>query len=499
MKSLLTLLFVVAAAVSKMVWSGNDVNWTLNKQQFHKEVSELKSHLNIPGLAYVVIKDDEVIAKSAFGWLQHNKDKPFLSSTPLRIASVTKSLTTVVIMQLVEEGKVELDTPVKDIIPKLNMSSQVNLRHLLTHTSEGNVGESYVYGTNRYAILGQVIETITKQSLKTVFEKRIQLPSGMKVYDSPHLGAHAGLVSSVDEMMKYFMALAQGKLLTVAYQESLYKPSVSTSGQELPVSLGWFAQRIYGEDVVWSFGQDDPEHSGALWLYVPSKKLTLFILANANTLSDPFRLLMGDVTKSPFAMSFLRTFLFSKPNAPIALSFPVDGTNSVNKMDYNFELEWVGHALIDLWNKKPKEALIKLKAANAYADGDHDPVTHFAALRLPDDFVKDSALSMGKELLSANPKNRWILLAQGYLLQQRSRIPEAVNCFQRILDLPNQQQDFINRLFLVWSWTALAEMSMNDAPQKAKQYLTHIVESGIKGPSLENAKKLLNRIDSKGG
>ena len=500
MKTALLYCVLLLATISMPSWGfveEKTANWSANIKQYKQEVTHLQSRLQIPGLAYVVLDGQEVIAKSAFGFAQGKTKLGFSTETQLRIASVTKSLTAVIMMQLVEEGKLELNTPVKGILVDADLAPNITLKHLLTHTSEGEPGETYVYSTGRYAILGKVIETIDKKPLEQVFRDRILRPAGMKAFDSPDLGAHAGLVSNVDEMTQYFRALVSGKLLKPASLQYLLSPSKSVGGRSLPLSLGWFAQSVQGQSLVWSFGQDDPEHSGALWLYLPKQDLTLFILANDNRLSDPFRLLMGDVTKSPFAMSFIRNFAFSDPGKPIPLSLPSSNLATEQSSRYHFNEEWESLALVDIWLEKVDDAITKLEASQSFSDANRDAVIHFAALRLTDDEIKDKALAMGQKLLVEQPNNRWILLAQCYLYQQRQRDSKAINCFNRILNLPKQNPDFLNKLFQVWSWTALAQMSMQDKPQQAKQYIQLVIDSGIGGESLQNAKQLLKELESR--
>ena len=119
---------------------------------------------------------------------------------------------------------------------------------------------------------------------------------------------------------------------------------------------------------------------------------------------------------------------------------------------------------------------------------------HFAALRLPDAHSKDQALQEGARLLEAHPKNRWLLLAHGYLLQQRGRMAEGSKCFEDILELPNQEPDFLNRLFRAWSWMALAQMSAPRDAGKARVYLREIIASGVTGGVLEDAKRMLDDL-----
>jgi hypothetical protein len=67
-------------------------------------------------------------------------------------------------------------------------------------------------------------------------------------------------------------------------------------------------QTYNGQRLVWHFGLITDSYS-SLILKVPEKKLTLILLANSDGLSAPFNLAQGDVTKSVFALSFLRLFL----------------------------------------------------------------------------------------------------------------------------------------------------------------------------------------------
>lgn len=292
-------------------------SWHSNIAEFEKEIQDLQAALAIPGLAYVIVEDGDVLASGAFGVAQGAESEPFTITTPLRIASVTKAITAVVAMQLVEGGTLNLDAPVHRYVRSRPLPDDVLVRHLLTHTSEGHVGAEYVYGTTRYALLRAVIEAITGARFEDVIRQRILERAGMQAYPSAALGAHAGLVSTTDDMGAFLAALDRNVLLQPTSLARLAAPSHTLEGTPLPVSLGWFVQTVQGQSVMWSFGQDDPEHSGALLVRLPDRKLSLFVLANANVLSDPFRLLMGDVSKSPFASSFLRLFAFSGRGDPL--------------------------------------------------------------------------------------------------------------------------------------------------------------------------------------
>ena len=79
---------------------------------------------------------------------------------------------------------------------------------------------------------------------------------------------------------------------------------MNASGQALPHGLGWFVQSYRGEPVVWQVGMSAPG-SSSLVLTLPSRNVTLVLLANSDALAQPRSLLNGDVTVSPFARMFL--------------------------------------------------------------------------------------------------------------------------------------------------------------------------------------------------
>ena len=75
----------------------------------------------------------------------------------------------------------------------------------------------------------------------------------------------------------------------------------------MPTGLGWFVQNYNGKTIVWQFGVDE-NASSSLVLTVPSRGLTLILVANSDGLVKPFGLSSGDLTVSPFARVFLGIF-----------------------------------------------------------------------------------------------------------------------------------------------------------------------------------------------
>lgn len=90
---------------------------------------------NIPGLAIAVVYQGEVIYAEGFGVRSIEDDAPVTPDTLFRIGSTTKPLTALAVLRLVEEGTLDLDTPITAYLPDFQASDAITLRHLLSHTA----------------------------------------------------------------------------------------------------------------------------------------------------------------------------------------------------------------------------------------------------------------------------------------------------------------------------------------------------------------------------
>ena len=93
-----------------------------------------------PGLAIAVVQGDEIIFAGGFGLRDVERKLPVTPQTQFYIASTTKSFTATAAKLLAEEGKIDLDAPIKKYLPELVVQAplsadQISLRDLLTHRS----------------------------------------------------------------------------------------------------------------------------------------------------------------------------------------------------------------------------------------------------------------------------------------------------------------------------------------------------------------------------
>ena len=116
------------------------------------------------------------------------------------------------------------------------------------------------------------------------------------------------MISTVRDLEQFDLALKKGVLLRPEWRVLAWTPPTDANGQPLPHAYGWFVQTYNGERIVWQFGVSD-NASSSMVIAVPTRGLTLILLANSQGLARPFELSAGDVTVSPFARLFLSIFV----------------------------------------------------------------------------------------------------------------------------------------------------------------------------------------------
>ncbi|HEX6123931.1 MAG TPA: serine hydrolase domain-containing protein [Pyrinomonadaceae bacterium] len=179
--------------------------------QLEKAISSLMSGRGIPAMSVAVTQGDQIRFQGGYGTADVENYVPAKALTVYRIASTTKPLTAVAAMQLVEQGKLDLDLPIQRYFPAFPpKSSPITTRQLLAHTSgirhyksgEGErtdrfesltaatavfrddpldfePGTKYGYTTFGYTLLGVVIEGASGMRFEDYMRENIFKPAGM--------------------------------------------------------------------------------------------------------------------------------------------------------------------------------------------------------------------------------------------------------------------------------------------------------------------------------
>src|SRR5262245_55508751 len=257
-------------------------------ESFEKQVDTLRSRLRIPALSAVVLENQQVLWIRGFGFADLENRISATPDTVYSIASLTKTFGATLIMQLVEQGKLDLDEPASHYSSDFKDES-VKIKHLLSHTSAGVPGARFQYDPQNYDYLTTVIEKkfgkpFLNVAVETFFDplgmsssvpyhnvvvdsdkwvgslgkerldrfkaslERLAQPyayygAGETIHDSypsrDYVGAAAGFLSTVRDLAKYDVALDRHLLLKRETQEKAWTPFVSNDGERLPYGLGW--------------------------------------------------------------------------------------------------------------------------------------------------------------------------------------------------------------------------------------------------------------------
>ncbi|RKQ89221.1 dipeptidyl aminopeptidase/acylaminoacyl peptidase [Mycolicibacterium mucogenicum 261Sha1.1M5] len=186
----------------------------LDAAHWQQRFSELATLHEIPGATLGILRLGEEPVIASHGILNVNTGVETTDDSVFQIGSITKVWTATVAMQLIDEGKLSLDTRVVDIIPDFEVADEgqaelITIHHLLTHTNgiDGDnyndlgrgddclekyvasladaplnhpVGATFSYSNAGYALLGRIIEVITGLNWDAAMRERLYTPLGLK-------------------------------------------------------------------------------------------------------------------------------------------------------------------------------------------------------------------------------------------------------------------------------------------------------------------------------
>lgn len=252
--------------------------------------------------AVVVARGEEVVLEKGFGLADREAGRAWTAGTPSTIGSITKPLTATAVLTLVEAGRLGLDDPLPRFFDDVPADKAgITVRHLLTHTAgfPGAIGsdfepverdpfvrqaldtplsfapgERYDYSNVGYSLLGAIIEIVTGQGYEAYLRDAVLSPAGMgstgyeladttaglaavgyrdgerwgTVLERPwasdgpgwHLRANGGIHSTVGDLRRFDRALAEGRILSPAWRDSMQVPRVPEGPQgRSHYGFGW--------------------------------------------------------------------------------------------------------------------------------------------------------------------------------------------------------------------------------------------------------------------
>lgn len=296
-----------------------------------------------PGATALIAHNGQIIYERAFGMANLELQVPMHVDNVFRIGSITKQFTAVAILQLMEEGRLDLQDEITKYIPDYPTQGQkITIENLLTHTSgiqdyarmkdtkqRGNLdftpremidyfknqpmrfipGSKWEYSNSGYFLLGYIIEAITGKTYSKYLEDNIFKPLGMKntsyasdrrltknrangyskgddgFENAAYLSmtqpyAAGGIQSTAEDIFLWNKALLSSKLITKESLNRAWTPHLLTDGMKTHYGYGWRFGYIQDSPSIWHGGLINGFMAVAL--YLPKEDVFVAVFSNCD-------------------------------------------------------------------------------------------------------------------------------------------------------------------------------------------------------------------------
>ena len=296
----------------------------------------------VPGLAYAVVADGDITTVGAHGVVRSGSQAEVTPDTPFVTGSISKSFTALAVMQLVEAGRIDLNTQLSAYLDGFSgrPAGAITIRQLLSHTSgfstlQGNASHTdttgakdelarrvdqlaeltpayepdrrWEYSNTNYQILGRLIEVVSGQEFEAYVATNILEPIGMEhsfvadgeIHDSmatghrPWFGTkrplpdnttdrgtapQGGIVASANDLARYMRMMMNGED-DVLSAEGKALMMLPASDVSPSYGFGWFVDSSTG--AVWHDGMSPGFET--LATMVPAEKKAVVVLVNGGS------------------------------------------------------------------------------------------------------------------------------------------------------------------------------------------------------------------------
>ncbi|HKY22746.1 MAG TPA: serine hydrolase domain-containing protein [Vicinamibacterales bacterium] len=322
---------------------------------FGAYLDSLRDQAGIPGLSAAIVDSYDIVWERAYGHQDTGRFIGTRTDTPFHADGLTQVFTAAIALRCAEEGRLSLDDRIGSFRVE-SLEPDATIRQLLTHTSGAPENLVFAHRPQRLEPLWRILRTCTddsyRESLANLFKQLamfdsapganiltivppaegVPLPEDVERYagilqrratpyvvddrgravqsaypeSASALTPSSGIVTTVRDLAKFDLALRQGILVTPDTLAQAWTPP-SSNGVRLPHGMGWFVQQYGAEPVVWQFGMTE-NASSSLMITLPSRGLTLILMANSDGLVKLYSPANGDISLSPFARLFLNLF-----------------------------------------------------------------------------------------------------------------------------------------------------------------------------------------------
>jgi N-acyl-D-amino-acid deacylase len=271
--------------------------------KFDKWMREMLATNSIPGGQLAMARDGEIVYSRGFGYADRDEKTPVERDSLFRIASVSKPITAVAILRLVQQQKLKLTDRIDDVLkiePHLEPDAKpderwrdVTVEHCLAHTGGWNrdtgydpmfaydriakslglelpigtaeiiryvrgqpldstPGEKYAYSNFGYCLLGRVIEKVSGEAYEPFVQREVFAPLSLT---APKIGRSLESQRAAREVRYYTIANEQ--------HVSVVGPNAGDSAHQVPVSYGGWNHEALDAHGGWIASSEDLVRFGA--------------------------------------------------------------------------------------------------------------------------------------------------------------------------------------------------------------------------------------------
>lgn len=225
-----------------------------------KQINDNKT----PSVQYIIFDENEVIHKFIHGFADLKNQKKTTENTTYHLYSITKTFTALAILQLVEQGKLDIDQSIKKYLPESPYLPEIIIRQLMSHSAgipnpnplnwihlaeeyhsfdrnrffenifkkhnntKSRPNEKFAYSNLGYVMLGQLVETVSSKTYENYVRDHIIKPLGLgpqdldfEIFDKSN---HAKGYQKRTSIMNLALGLFMDKSKFMAKAEGKWKP-----------------------------------------------------------------------------------------------------------------------------------------------------------------------------------------------------------------------------------------------------------------------------------
>jgi CubicO group peptidase (beta-lactamase class C family) len=314
-----------------------------------------------PGLSVAVSQNNTIVYSKALGSADLEQHVPLRTDSAHRLASLSKPVSGTILMDLVQSGRVDLDTPVKNYLAGLPAAyGKVTLRHLLSHQagvrgyrddeevfstvhfrSSRDAMQAFVndpllfepgtktaYSTFGFTMAGAVAEAATGATFQeiskdffrrhhitgfdlddpqAIVQKRVRgyfvgkdgVITNTRAYDASNKYPGGGFTASAEDYLRFVIAVGSGRVLKPETLQQIWTGQTTSDGKSTPFGLGWGVSKL-GDRKMVGFNGLQPSTTATVH-YFPQEGVGIVLLCNAKVTTaegdQDFSQLMTDLQK----------------------------------------------------------------------------------------------------------------------------------------------------------------------------------------------------------